>query len=60
MHFVKIVQVRCFFWPVFRRIRTEYEKIRTRKNFIFGYVSHSNGKRQAKLNRSNETHGTST
>ena len=40
-HCVKSVQIRSFFWPVFSGIRTEYRKIRTRKNSIFGFFSHS-------------------
>ena len=38
---VKSVQIRSFFWSVFSCIRTEYRKIRTRKNSIFGYFSRS-------------------
>ena len=52
-HFVKSVQIRSFFWSVFSRIRTEYEeivflriqsefmKIRTRKNSVFGHFTRS-------------------
>ena len=36
---VKRVQIRSFFWSVFSHIWTEYGKIRTRKNFVFGYFS---------------------
>ena len=50
-----MVQIRSFFWSVFSRIRTEYRKryfaslrihsecgkIRTRKNYVFGHISHS-------------------
>ena len=35
------VQIRSFFWSVFSRIRTEYGKIRTRKNSVFGHFSRS-------------------
>ena len=28
IHCAKCVQIRSFFWPVFSRIRTEYEEIR--------------------------------
>ena len=38
-HCVKCVQIRSFFWSVFPRIRTEYGKIRTRKNSVFGHFS---------------------
>ena len=38
---VKSAQIRSFFWSVFPRIRTEYWKIRTRKNSVFGYFSRS-------------------
>ena len=44
MHFqrcVKSVQIWSFFWSVFSHIRTEYEKIRNRKNSVFGHFSHS-------------------
>ena len=34
LHFVKSVQIRGFFWPVFSRIWTEYRKIRTRRNSV--------------------------
>ena len=40
-HYVKIVQMRSFLWSVFSRIRTEYGKIRTRKNSVFGHFSRS-------------------
>ena len=32
---------RSFFWSVFFRIQSKYGKIRTRKNYVFGYFSHS-------------------
>ena len=38
-HCVKSVQIRSFFWSIFSCIRTEYMKIRTRKNSVFGYFS---------------------
>ena len=39
-HWVKCVQIRCFFWSVFSRIWTEYcGKIRTRKISVFGHFS---------------------
>ena len=38
-YYVKSVQVRSFFWSVFSRIRTEYGKIPTRKNFVFGHFT---------------------
>ena len=34
MHCLKSVQIRTFFW-------SEYKKIRTRKNSVFGHVSRS-------------------
>ena len=53
-HCVKSVRIRSFFWSVFCRIRTEYGeilrisldqsecgKIRTRRNSVFAYISHS-------------------
>ena len=41
-HYVTSVQIRSFFWSVFSCIQTEYRKIQTRKNFIFGHFSRSN------------------
>ena len=38
---MKCVQIRSFFWSVFSHIRTEYGKIRTIKNSIFGHFSRS-------------------
>ena len=38
-HCVKNVQIRNFFWSVFSRIQSEYGKIRTRKNSVFGHFS---------------------
>ena len=38
-HCVKSVQIRSFFWSVFCCILTEYRKIRTRKNSVFGHFS---------------------
>ena len=40
-HCVKSVQIRYFFCSVFSHIRTEYGKIRTRKNTVFGHFSRS-------------------
>ena len=37
--FVKSVHVGSFFWSVFSSIWTEYGKIRTRKNSVFGHFS---------------------
>ena len=37
------VQIRSFFWSVFCYFQTEYRKIRTRKNSIFGHISRSLG-----------------
>ena len=36
LHCVKSVQIRSFFWSVFSCIQSEYRKIRTRKNSVFG------------------------
>ena len=41
LHYVKSVQIRSFFRSVFSLIRTEYKKIRTRKNSVFGHFSRS-------------------
>ena len=35
------VQIRSHFWSVFSCIQSEYRKIRTRNNFVFGQFSHS-------------------
>ena len=40
-HCVKSVQTWSFFWSVFSCIWTEYRKIRTRKNFVFGHFLRS-------------------
>ena len=40
-HYAKIVQIRSYFWSVFSCIRTEYRKIRTRNNSVFGNFSRS-------------------
>ena len=40
-HCVKSVQIRSFFRSAFSRIQSEYGKIRTRKNSVFGHFSHS-------------------
>ena len=37
---VNSVQIRIFFWSIFSHIRTEYGKIRTRKNSVLGHFSH--------------------
>ena len=41
IHCVKSVQVQSFFWSVFYRIQSEYGKIQTRKDSVFGHFSHS-------------------
>ena len=41
IHSVKSVQIRSFFWSVFPCIQSEYSKIRTRKNSVFGHFSRS-------------------
>ena len=38
-HCVKSVQIRGYFWSVFSYIWTEYRKIRTINNFLFGHFS---------------------
>ena len=38
---MKSVQIWSFFWSEFSCIRTEYGKIRTRKNSVFGHFSRS-------------------
>ena len=40
-HCVKIVQIRRYFWSIFSCIRTEYRKIQTRNNSVFGHFSRS-------------------
>ena len=35
------VQIWSFFWSVFSRIQSEYKKIQTKKNSVFGNVSRS-------------------
>ena len=40
-HCVKITQIRSCFWSVFSCIRTEYRKIQTRNNSVFGKFSRS-------------------
>ena len=37
----KSVQILSYFWSVFSYIRTEYGKIRTRNNSVFGHFSRS-------------------
>ena len=36
---MKSVQIWSFFWSVFSCIQSEYRKIRTRGNFVFGHFS---------------------
>ena len=40
-HCVKSFQIRSYFWSVFFCIWTEYTKIRTRNNSVFGHFSRS-------------------
>ena len=40
-HYVKSVQIRSFFWTVSSCVWTEYGKIETRKNSVFGNFSRS-------------------
>ena len=56
---VKSVQIRCYFWSVFSRIRTEYGvslrieaefgKIQTRNNSVFGNISRSASSSQTRI-----------
>ena len=39
MQVMKSVQIRSCFWSVFTCIRTEYRKMRTRNNSLFGHFS---------------------
>ena len=39
---MKSAQIRSYFWSVFSCIRTEYRKIRTRNNSVFGHFSRIN------------------
>ena len=39
LHCVKSVQIRIYFWSVSSCIRTEYRKIRTKNNIVFGQFS---------------------
>ena len=45
-HSAKSVQIRSYFWLVFSRIQSEYEKIRTRHYSVFGHFSRSVLKRR--------------
>ena len=38
-HCVKSIQIRSFFWSVYFCIQSEYRKIRTRNNSVFGHFS---------------------
>ena len=38
-HCVKSVQIRSYFWSVFSCIQSEYRKIRTTNNSVFGHFS---------------------
>ena len=38
---MKSVQIQSYFWSVFFRIQSEYRKIRTRNNSVFGHFSRS-------------------
>ena len=40
-HCVKSVQIRSYFWSMFSCIWTEYRKMRTRNNSVFGQFSRS-------------------
>ena len=40
-HCIKSVQIQIYFWSVFSCIWTEYRKIRTRNNFVFGHFLRS-------------------
>ena len=55
---MKSVQIRSFFESVFSCIRTEYRKIRTRNNSVFGHFSRS-GQYNNKYQNENENQSTS-
>ena len=38
---MKSAQIRSFFWPVFSYIQSEYRKVQTRENSVFGHFSRS-------------------
>ena len=40
-HCLKSVQIQSYFWFVFSCIQSEYRKIRTRNNYVFGHFSRS-------------------
>ena len=40
-HCVKSAQIRSYFWSVFSSIQSEYRKLRTRNNSVFGHFSRS-------------------
>ena len=40
-HNVKSVQIRNLFWSIFSCIQSEYRKMLTKKNSVFGNLSHS-------------------
>ena len=42
MQYLKSGQIQSYFWSVFSCIQTEYRKIRTRNNSVFGHFSRSN------------------
>ena len=42
------MQIQSYFWSVFSRIRTEYGKIWTRNNSVFGHFSRSDKVKEVK------------
>ena len=45
-HCLKSVQITSFFWSGFSRIQSEYGKVQTGKNSVFGHFSHSEVKKR--------------
>ena len=49
-YYVKSVQIRSYFWSVYSCIRTEYNKIPTRNNSVFGQFSRSDNLEKENVN----------
>ena len=52
-HCVKSVQIRSYFWSIISCICTEYTKIRTTNNSIFGHFSRSAEKKRKAISHTN-------
>ena len=52
-HCVKSVQIWIYFWSIFSCICTEYRKIRTTNNSIFGHFSRSAKKKRKAISQTN-------